>query len=294
MSSHEAEPQAEKSGKWPKKHLLSWWRHFLDTLNPLVKRPLFPGVLITLIGLCFLLFRKKLNGVIVCYAGVLVLIVGVGHIWMAYIRQELNLVATRRPDIDAADRRAQSENAVLVICSVVGIVATGLAIVCGATVTVFKDGTAIGLLWALGSMFAGGSIGFLFGIPIEADTPNSKVHINTSLNQISEWLTKIIVGVSLVNAKNAHGYFLQAANMLGTGLAGGKDKSAATAFAAGLIVTFVFLGFTGTYLLARLWISAAIVRADLLTSWLTKKWPKEEAEPHPIGGKPPEGPMKSG
>jgi hypothetical protein len=275
--------------KWPKWLLeSSWWPPFRGGVNTLIKQPLFPGVLITLIGLCFLLFGKpKVNGVIVCYVGVMALIVAVGQIWMQYIHQELDLdvtgpPVTGQPEVGPVDRRAQSENAVFVICSVVGMVATGLAIVCGATVTVFENGTAIGLFWALGSLFSGGLIGFLFGIPTEADTPNSSVHINTSLNQINEWLTKIIVGVSLVNAKSAHRYFLNAADMLGAGLvAKGKDTHAATAFAAGLIVTFLFLGFTGTYLLTRLWISAAIVRADLVTSWLSQKWPKDKGDGGP-------------
>jgi PASTA domain len=56
-----------------------------------------------------------------------------------------------------------------------------------------------------------------------------------------------------------------AAKTLGAGLEGcGNLHEAAVAFAAGLIVTFFFLGFTGTYLLTRLWITGAIVLADQL------------------------------
>ena len=60
---------------------------------------------------------------------------------------------------------------------------------------------------------------------------------------------------------------MQAAAALGAGLTSNHDQqsaSAAKAFAAGLIATFFFLGFTGTYLLARVWLTMAIVRADQL------------------------------
>jgi hypothetical protein len=238
----------------------NWWaRPEFESLWPLI-----PGALVTLIGLFFLLLGKDVNGVIVCYVGVLAAIVGAGKIWMQYV--------PKQTDIDPADH-AQMENAILVVCCFFGMIITGLAIVCGATVTVFKGGTTTGLLWGLGSLFSGGFIGFLFGIPNETESKDSTLHINTSLNQIADWLTKIIVGVSLVNADTAYTYFVKAAAALGDGLVRSADpqqQAAGKAFAAGLIVTFLFLGFTGTYLLARVWISMAIVRADHLALKLSK------------------------
>jgi hypothetical protein len=68
-------------------------------------------------------------------------------------------------------------------------------------------------------LFSGGFVGFLFSIPSETEPKNTIVHVNTSLNQIADWLTKIIVGVSLVNAKTAYDYFVRAAATLGAGLA---------------------------------------------------------------------------
>jgi PASTA domain len=153
--------------------------------GPLSLWPLIPGALITLIELLFLILVQELNGVIFCYVGVMTLIVGAGAIWRQYIAEQ--------PDLDTVDH-AQMENAILVLCCFFGMVITGLAVVCGATVTVFKDGMTIGLLWGLGSLFSGGFIGFLFGIPSETETKESTLHINTSLNQVADWLTKIIVG----------------------------------------------------------------------------------------------------
>ncbi|HEY3901113.1 MAG TPA: hypothetical protein VGM54_21045 [Chthoniobacter sp.] len=89
----------------------------------------------------------------------------------------------------------------------------------------------------------------------------SGFQVNTSLNEIADWLTKIIVGVSLVNAQTAYHHFVIAAKHLGAGL-GAEHPGDGDAFAAGLIVTFFCLGLLGTYLLTRLWVSAALVQAD--------------------------------
>jgi hypothetical protein len=239
-----------------------WWVEF-GSLWPLI-----PGSVFTLIGVYFLLFDKQLNGVIISYVGLMSLIVGAGKIWMQSIHKQPEPIG-EQSNLEAADRRAlsetASESAILVICCFVGMVITALAVVCGATVTVYNGGTAIGLFWAFGCMSSGGFIGLLFSIPSEIEPMDSYLHLNTSLNQISDWLTKIIVGISLVNANQAYGHFLQAAAALGRGLAStAEQQPTAKAFAAGLIASFFFLGFIGTYLLARVWISIAIVRADQL------------------------------
>jgi hypothetical protein len=137
--------------------------------------PVIPGALVTLIGIIVVLFGEKVNGTIVCYVGVMALIVAAGQIGMQYFPKQPDLDAAKRPDRDAAKpphlyaagRRAQSHNAIFVACCVVGAVITGLAIICVATLTVFKGGTGTGLFAALGSLFFGGFIGFLFSIPNE-------------------------------------------------------------------------------------------------------------------------------
>src|SRR5271166_119111 len=239
--------------------------------------PLIPGAVFTLIGVCFLLRdNNKAHGLIVCYVGLMALIVAAGKIWKQCITGQYQQYAPEQSDPNAA-RREQSVNVILMACCFVGIVITGLTIVSLATVTVFTAGTATALLWALGTLISGGFIGLLFAIPSENEPKESMVQINTSLNQIAEWLTKIIVGVSLVNAQNAYNYFLDAVRALGAGLAMPEQQSAAKAFAGGLIITFLFLGFTGTYLLARLWLTTAIVRADHLALTL----PHDEAANSP-------------
>jgi Ca2+/Na+ antiporter len=194
-------------------------------------------------------------------AGVMLLIAAGTQAWIQRIDHQ--------PDLDASGRE-QNRNAVLVASTFLGSILLGLLIICIATVSFFKNGTAIALFWGLGALLCGGFIGFLFSLPKvaenEKEPPKNSLQVNTSLNQIADWLTKIIVGVSLVNAKTAYQYFVRATLQLGAGIAGLTPQTgslpAGQAFAAGLIVTFFFLGLLGTYLLTRLWISAALARAD--------------------------------
>src|SRR5216684_1230684 len=96
----------------------------------------------------------------------------------------------------------------------------GFAIVVGVIIVTFyaAHGTApwkssaIGLLIAGAALAAGVLIGFLFGIPRTQQKEGQKSDptigsqpgvadgygVNTNLEQISDWLTKIIVGVGLV------------------------------------------------------------------------------------------------
>ena len=68
------------------------------------------------------------------------------------------------------------------------------------------SGAAICLLWMLACIVAGAVIGFLFGIPkiLQGNSNNTatqneenkdyRIQVNTNLTEISDWLTKIIVG----------------------------------------------------------------------------------------------------
>src|SRR6266850_7688731 len=93
----------------------------------------------------------------------------------------------------------------------------GAAILAGVVILVFftmqgsnrLQSLAIGLLVAGAALAAGILIGFLFGIPrtlqregpkdtANGNAPGEAYGVNTNLEQISDWLTKIIVGVGLV------------------------------------------------------------------------------------------------
>lgn len=103
------------------------------------------------------------------------------------------------------------------------------------------------------AFLTGGLIGFLFGIPhtvqgVDPSTSGTQYRGNTNLEQVSDWLTKIIVGVGLVQIGRA----IPALNKLAESLRaplGGQASSAA--FGLGLTISYALLGFFYLYLWSR-------------------------------------------
>jgi len=87
---------------------------------------------------------------------------------------------------------------------------------------------------------------------------------NSNLEQISDWLTKIIVGATLVQAGTLYDRFRGLARSLGNGLCGCDTAScgAATAFAGGLLASFGAWGFFLGYLLTRRVLPALLRRGE--------------------------------
>jgi len=96
----------------------------------------------------------------------------------------------------------------------------------------FTDGFTI-FFWALACYAIGSLLGFLFGIPrvlqgrvANSDSPSSsggpgsrpgatyQLLINTNLDDISDWLTKIVVGVGLVQLKTIPGFIYRLAVLI--------------------------------------------------------------------------------
>jgi hypothetical protein len=118
--------------------------------------------------------------------------------------------------------------------------------------------SALGLALAVAaaSALVGGIVGFLFGIPLtnqknsqnSGESTNGSLKANTGLEQVSDWLTKIIVGVGLVQL----GHALPALGRLGRSLnapLGGIASS--SAFGLSLALYFAVLGFLFGYLWSR-------------------------------------------
>jgi hypothetical protein len=83
--------------------------------------------------------------------------------------------------------------------------------------------------------------------------------VNTNLEQISDWLTKIIVGETLVELKPAMERIESAAILIGESLANKKS------FAYAILVYFSTSGFLGSYLLTRLFLQRAfseVIRSE--------------------------------
>jgi hypothetical protein len=77
--------------------------------------------------------------------------------------------------------------------------------------------------------------------------------VNTNLEEISDWLTKIIVGVSLVELQKAQVKLQDTAAFIAQSIGG----PAQTSFAYGLMAYFSISGFLGSYLLTRLYLQRA-------------------------------------
>jgi hypothetical protein len=132
-----------------------------------------------------------------------------------------------------------------------------------------------GLLWGMAALAAGAIVGFLFGIPrvvqtgpqpnadpadTEAATPVAyRVQVNTNLEQISDWLTKIIVGLGLINLGKLPEHVGRISAYVGASF--GPEPEHAH-FACAVLLYFSVMGFALGYLLTRLYLTGAFVAAD--------------------------------
>jgi hypothetical protein len=123
----------------------------------------------------------------------------------------------------------------------------------------------VGVACALAAAALGAAVGFLFGIPrtlrAEPDAQRSGYAANTSLEEISDWLTKIIIGVTLVQIGAAVDGLGRLFSALGPSFGGRPDSSA---FAAALLIYFSVLGFGGSWLSTRLYLATALSDVDRL------------------------------
>lgn len=129
------------------------------------------------------------------------------------------------------------------------------------------------MLWALASASCGTIIGFLFGIPkilqktngtlkVPAPEKEYQTTVNTNLIEISDWLTKIIVGLGLVHLSELPPFVLNKARILSSSLASTDPNHDYLGFSVSVIVTFSCMGFLFGYLATRLYLAAAFSRAD--------------------------------
>ncbi|MCC9309062.1 hypothetical protein LN042_18570 [Kitasatospora sp. RB6PN24] len=136
-----------------------------------------------------------------------------------------------------------------------------------------------GVMIACATTVAGALVGFLFGVPhvlaggtgadaagptaspgTAGTAPQSGPYIaNTNLEQVSDWLTKLLLGVGLTQLGSIWHSARQLGRALSPALGGRAD---ATPFAAALVLYFVVLGFLGGWLTTRLLLAGAMTRAD--------------------------------
>jgi len=151
-----------------------------------------------------------------------------------------------------------------------------------------------GLMVAGASLLIGGLLGFLFGIPRTLQNANpsprkessggntassdqnpansepnqlrsapspaeTDYQANTNLEQISDWLTKILVGVGLTQVRQISSKMYEVAGAVAGALGSpGGNRT----FALSLMLYYLIIGFLFSYLWTRLYLAAAFREAD--------------------------------
>ncbi len=153
------------------------------------------------------------------------------------------------------------------------IAATGIGIVAMVALSFRADrwlvSIASGLLVSGAALLVGAMLGFLFGIPRAAQHTRQQTkdeaasdavyQVNTNLEQISDWLTKIIVGVGLIQVDKIPGAFTSLSEYVAVGF--GTPPVPSSLVAASLL--FLGLnGFLSSYLWTRLLLMLEFTRVD--------------------------------
>lgn len=123
--------------------------------------------------------------------------------------------------------------------------------------------SAVGAGFALSgaSLFLGLLLGFLFAIPKSSknrknggstdqspESNDSLYLINSNLEEISDWLTKMLVGIGLIQLKQAPGYIRKISEYWETSI----GHNFQSAYVSAVIIFFVVIGFLIGYLWTRL------------------------------------------
>jgi hypothetical protein len=133
--------------------------------------------------------------------------------------------------------------------------------------------------WSAAYFASGFGIGFLFGIPrvlqgdgIEGESRSGnrrekgyEQRVNTNLEQISDWLTKIIVGLGLVELRTMPHRLYSAGAWMGGSISNKPQNDQVASFCCAFIIFFAIIGFLAGYLLTRLFLAGAFMRADRQT-----------------------------
>jgi len=130
-------------------------------------------------------------------------------------------------------------------------------------ITIGTGAFLTGAATAIGSL-----IGFLFGVPRasqrarrgpEGNTKGDALYLpNTNLEEISDWLTKIIVGVGLVEIREVVGWFGQIGAVVGPAIWNGP---AGPVVATAILVSDLLMGFFQGFLVAYLYLPKAFASA---------------------------------
>jgi len=125
----------------------------------------------------------------------------------------------------------------------------------------------VGLFLAGASTVVGSLVGFMFGVPQYRRPDAASAHLpqpavtspNTNLEQISDWLTKIIVGIGLTQLAAIGRFFANLGHDWGPAF-GAAPVGAIIAVC--VTVHYLVMGFFQGFLLSSLWLPGAFERAQ--------------------------------
>lgn len=114
-------------------------------------------------------------------------------------------------------------------------------------------------LWAMMCLATGALVGFLFGVPrVNRDAAKTmKYRPNSNIVAVSDWLTKILVGVGLIEFRKIGTFLNELSDRLGNSLptqSTPQSDTEARSFALALIVYFFIAGIIQGYLLTRMYL----------------------------------------
>ncbi|MGW3963772.1 hypothetical protein ACWED2_28425 [Amycolatopsis sp. NPDC005003] len=128
---------------------------------------------------------------------------------------------------------------------------------------------AVLLMVSAAAFVSGGFLGFLFGVPKilatrTADDSRSGARTsgyaaNTNLEQISDWLTKILLGAGLTQIGSLGREFGALVGVIAPAV---RPGGTAVAFVGAMLISFGVGGFIAGWLTTRLLLVAALTRAD--------------------------------
>jgi uncharacterized membrane protein/uncharacterized protein YneF (UPF0154 family) len=106
-------------------------------------------------------------------------------------------------------------------------------------------------LWAMMCITVGAFVGFLFAVPRVNPNADKQAYLlpNPNIEEISDWLTKIIVGIGLIHLKDIGEFLEDLSSKVGDAV--GSDAT----FAMALIVYFFVVGVIQGYLLTRMFLA---------------------------------------
>lgn len=121
-----------------------------------------------------------------------------------------------------------------------------------------------------GAFMVAGLLGLIFGIPRFVAAPEGRAYLaNTNLEQISDWLTKILVGFGLAQASAAIAGLRDVGQLLGPGFTGRADGGDLIVW--GLIVVNLPCGFYFFYVWARLYLPILLYLSEHVAERRSRK-----------------------